>query len=202
MNILQMRAENNSKDAFVLSALEEALEAGRLALENLTDSLPAPSLEAKQPVNINQLLREALAISTEQLLAQGVTVEWQPSMHLPSVIGRGRRLRSMFKQVIENAIDAMSQRSVKKRELSVATRAEKDIVICEISDTGPGIPAELLVKVFQPFFSTKTSGHGCRGMGLPMVQEIASDHSGTVYIDPDYHQGCRVVIHIPVSSAG
>ncbi|MAR89793.1 MAG: nitrogen fixation negative regulator NifL [Pseudomonadota bacterium] len=200
VNILQRR--DDQQDQAVIGALEEALEAGQQALENLQDSLPAPLSETKQPVNVNQLIREVLSIDAEKMLAQGITVEWLPALTLPAPLGRVRRLRSMFKQLLDNAIEAMSERSVKQRELKIVTRAERDLVIIEISDTGPGIAADLLVKVFQPFYSTKSSGQGCRGMGLPMVQEIVSDHSGTVYIDSQYRDGCKVVVQLPVSSAG
>ncbi len=201
VNILQRRAVAN-RDDFLLDALEEAMEAGQHALENLNAALPPPLQETKQPVNINQLVRDAIALSTAQLLAQGITIEWQPSIHLPVVIGREQRLRSMFKQLLDNAIEAMSDRKVTRRELVIVTRSEKDAVICDITDSGPGIPAELLVKVFEPFYSTKPPRHGCRGMGLPMVQEIVTDHAGTVHIDSTFHEGCRVVVHLPVSSIG
>jgi len=202
VNVLQRRAVDDKQDGAVLSALEEALQAGQAALDNLQESLPPPLQETKQPVNINQLIREVISIDAEKLLAQGITVEWNPSLRLPALIGRERRLRSMFKQLFDNAIDAMSERVVKHRELTIVTREEKEMVIIEISDSGEGIPADLHVKVFQPFYSTKASGQGCRGMGLPMVQEIVSDHSGTVYIDPNYRNGCRVIVQLPVTSAG
>lgn len=202
VNILQRRAGEDKQDEAVLSALEDALQAGQIALDNLQDSLPAALHEAKQPVNINQLIREVISIGAEKLLAQGITVEWNPSLRLPALIGRERRLRSMFKQIFDNAIDAMSNRTVKERELTIITRSEKEMIIIEIGDSGPGISADLHVKVFQPFFSTKANGAGCRGMGLSMVQEIVSDHSGTVYIDPDCRNGCRVIVQLPITSAG
>lgn len=82
------------------------------------------------------------------------------------------------------------------------TFAEKERVICEITDSGPGIPVELMVKVFEPFYSTKPPGRSCRGMGLAMVQEIIADHSGTVFIDSTFKEGCRVVLHLPITSQG
>jgi nitrogen fixation regulatory protein len=201
VTMLQRRAASD-RDSFMLGALEEAMAAGQQALENLNSALPPPLQEAKQPVNINQLLRDAIALSTAQMLAQGITIEWQPSMYLPVVIGREQRLRSMFKQLLDNAIEAMSERQVQRRELMIVTRSEKDAVICDISDSGAGIAPELLVKVFEPFYSTKPPRKSCRGMGLPMVQEIVADHAGTVHIDSTYHDGCRVVVHLPLTSVG
>ncbi len=165
-------------------------------------AVPSPPQEAKQPVNINQIIRDAIALSTHALLSQGITVEWKPSLYLPAVIGREQRLLGMFKQLLDNAIEAMSDRKIDYRELSIITFAEKERVICEITDTGPGIQGDLLVKVFEPFYSTKPPGRSCRGMGLSMVQEIVADHAGTVFIDSTYKDGCRVVIHLPLSSLG
>lgn len=200
VSMLQRRSDDNRDDA-LLAALEDALQAGRDAMDSMRDSMPPALHESKKPVNINEILREALAISTDRLLSAGITVEWQPAMHLPVMIGRERRLRSMFKQLLDNAIDAMSERGIRERELTIVTRAGKDVITCEITDTGSGIAAELLVKVFQPFFSTKTEGAGCRGMGLTMVHDVVSDHSGTVHIDARHTPGCRVVVQLPVSSS-
>ncbi|TGD75069.1 nitrogen fixation negative regulator NifL [Mangrovimicrobium sediminis] len=196
---LKRRAGNEEEDALVLAAAEEALTAGRQALDNLMDTLPPPLEESKQPVNINQSIREVLALSTDQMLAHGVIISWQPSLHLPAVIGQERRLRSLFKQLVQNAIEAMSDRGVKTRDLTIVTREQREILEVEISDTGPGIPADQRVKVFQPFYSSKKTRNGFRGMGLPMVQEIVADHAGTVYIDPDYADGCRVIVQLPLA---
>lgn len=199
VSMLQRRPAEARDDA-LLAALDDALRAGQGTIDSMRSSMPPPLLESKKPVNINELLREALALSTERLLANGITVEWQPALHLPAVIGRERRLRSMFRQLLDNAIDAMSERHIKRRELHIVTSAEKDVVTCQITDSGSGIAPELRVKVFQPFFSTKTAGTGCRGMGLTMVHDVVSDHAGTVFIDADQQPGCRLVVQLPVSS--
>lgn len=201
ITMMQRRAVGN-RDEPVISALEEAKQAGQQALDNLKAAMPSPLQEAKQPVNINQIIRDAIALSTHALLSQGVTIEWKPSMYLPAVIGREQKLLGMFKQLLDNAIEAMSDRKIDYRELSIMTFAEKERVICEITDSGPGIPVELMVKVFEPFYSTKPPGRSCRGMGLSMVQEIIADHSGTVFIDSTFKEGCRVVLHLPITSQG
>ena len=198
VSLLKRRAD--SRDDTLLAALEDALSSGRRALGHMTASLPEPLDESRKPVNLNELLREVMTLSTKALLSSGITVVWQPAMHLPAVIGREGRLRSLFRQLIDNAIDAMSSRGIQQRELEIITRAEKDCVTCEIRDTGPGIPPELHVKVFEPFFSTKRGGHACRGMGLPMVQDIVTDHAGTVYIDSQPGHGCRVVVQLPTGT--
>src|SRR5690606_1576705 len=175
-------------------------DAGTSALDSLMASMPVRVEEPKLPVNINQLIREVITLSTDRLLSQGIVVEWSPALRLPWVMGRESRLRSLLKQLIDNAIDAMSARAISHRELLVRTHAEKDIVKIEVIDSGPGIAADLAVKVFEPFFSTKPPSTGCRGMGLPMVQEIVMEHAGTVHIDVAHKPGCRIVVELPFSS--
>lgn len=201
VSTLRRRAAAGDRNDLVLAAAEEALSAGRVALDNLSGSMPAPTEESRQPVNINQVLREAISLSTDDLLAQGITIDWKPALQLPAVIGQERRLRSMFKQLLENAVEAMSDRSVRRRELLITTRVEKDFIVCAIHDSGPGIPEALRVKVFQPFFSTKKTHSGFRGMGLPMVQDIVADHAGTVFINAEQAPGCCVTVQLPASKS-
>lgn len=197
VDMLERRGD--SRDNAVLSALQDGLKAGRSALNNLEGSIPQDIPESRKPVNLNELLREVLSLSTGRLLANGITVSWQPFSQLPALIGREQRLRSMFRHLVENAIDAMSHRDITERELGITTRSEGEQVICEITDSGPGIPADLQVRVFEPFFTTKTNGQMVRGMGLAMVQDVVSDHSGMVRMDSTYTQGCRILLQLPLN---
>lgn len=201
LKMLQRRLGPQARHDPVLLAMQEAQEAGLEALESLSASIPIYTEEAKLPVNINQLIREVISLSTDRLLAQGIVVEWRPALHLPWVMGRESRLRSVIKQLVDNAIEAMSGRNISRRELLIGTTVEKQVVRIEVTDSGPGIPWELSFKVFEPFFSTKSPHKGCRGMGLPMVQEIVSEHAGTAYIDSQYRSGCRMVVELPFSAA-
>lgn len=201
LKMLQRRVGGDARNDPVIKALKEALDAGTGALDSLMASMPVRVEEPKLPVNINQLIREVVTISTDRLLSQGIVVEWSPALRLPWVMGRESRLRSLLKQLVDNAIDAMSARAIQRRELLLRTTAEKDVVKIEIIDSGPGIPADLVVKIFEPFFSTKPPHMGCRGMGLSMVQEIVMEHAGTVHIDTSYKSGCRVVVELPFSTS-
>jgi len=202
LKMLQRRLGDQAKNDPVVLAMQEAQEAGLEALDSLSASIPVCPEEAKLPVNINQLIREVINLSIKDLLAQGIVVDWKPALHLPWVMGSEGRLRSALKQLVDNAIDAMSHRSISRRELLISTCVEKQVVRIDVTDSGPGIPANLVFKVFEPFFSTKPPHKGCRGMGLPMVHEIISEHAGTVYIDNSYRQGCRIIVELPYSAAG
>jgi len=201
--MLERRLGDKAENDPVLAAMREASAAGMEALESLGGSIPVRIAETKLPVNINQLIREVITLRTDCLLAQGIVIDWQPALRLPWVMGAESRLRNMIKQLIDNAIEAMSTSQINLRELFISTRVEnRQVVRMEISDSGPGVPGELALKVFQPFFSTKPPHKAARGMGLAMVQEIVAEHAGTVHIDTGYHPGCRMVVELPFSAAG
>jgi protein-histidine pros-kinase len=67
----------------------------------------------------------------------------------------------------------------------------------DITDTGPGIPDALRLKVFEPFFSTKKSHGGARGVGLSLAQEIVSRHCGVLEFDGRHKGGCHVRVSFP-----
>jgi nitrogen fixation negative regulator NifL len=194
--MLERRSQADDLTA-LRSVLTQALMAGREVLLKLQNSIPAVPPEAIAPVNINHLLREVLTLLTQRMLAGGMVVEWTPASSLPAVAGRESRLRGMFKQLVDNALDAMESQRSAPRELRITTRAQQDGVLVTIDDTGPGVPADLRLKIFEPFVTSKGSADRT-GLGLAMVQEVVNEHRGMIDIDPEYTQGCRFRVLLPI----
>ncbi|MBK1673948.1 nitrogen fixation negative regulator NifL [Ectothiorhodospira shaposhnikovii] len=197
--LLERRRQGEGGADPLLNVLQEALAAGRRALQTLEDSMPEERDEPVIPVNINALLREVLGLSTRRLLASGVVVDWQPAPVLPNVLGREGRLRGMFKQLVDNALDALDGATDGRREIRILTESRGDAVHVSIQDSGPGIPEHLRLRVFEPFVSTKGRS-GRAGMGLPMVQEVVNQHAGLIEIDPGCHEGCRIRLQFPTAA--
>ncbi|TVZ38769.1 nitrogen fixation negative regulator NifL [Alteromonadaceae bacterium 2753L.S.0a.02] len=197
VSMLERRPEKFSADDPVIQALRDAQKAGNEALENLIASLPVTQEQAKLPVNINEVIRNVISLSTHKLLAHGIVVDWQPAKHLPTVSSREGKLVSAFRNLVDNAIEAMSDSNLEKRELKIRTSADKHIIRIEIIDSGPGVPNDLRFKIFEPFFSTKPPHKGGRGMGLSMVQETILEHAGTVSVDTKHGAGCCMVVELP-----
>ncbi len=179
------------------SVLKQALGAGREILVKLQNSMPAVPPEAVAPVNVNHLLREVLTLLTQRLLAGGMVVDWNPAPVLPAVPGREGRLRGMFKQLVDNALDAMESQRSAHRELRINTSTQRDAVQVTIEDTGPGVPEALRLKIFEPFVTSKGSADRT-GLGLAMAQEVVNEHRGLIEIDPEYIQGCRFRVLLPI----
>lgn len=189
-----MRRAPEQQNPALLDILDQILLAGEQSIGQLTNCIPEATDLTMTRVNLNQLLHECIVLLTDRLLARGIVVDWKPTPVLPTLMGYENRLRAMFKQIIENAIDAMNQGG-SQRELRISSWSDKELIHVCIDDTGPGIPEHLHVKVFEPFFSTRSSGaRRHSGMGLAMAQEVINQHLGLIRIDPNYKEGCRVHI--------
>jgi len=172
--------------------LGQITSAGETALQTLKASLPADTQEPGVRVNINELLRHVLTLETDRLLAAGVVVDWQPELVLPELSGHKNELRSLFKYLIDNALQATHESGRADRELRLATRSLDDAVEVIVEDNGPGIPSEARFKAFEPFYIGWRQRRGRAGMGLALAQEIVNQHAGCIEIDEDYHDGCRM----------
>lgn len=193
--------ERRGTDEPLAHALQESLEAGNQAINHLRSCIPpeGEGTENFMPINLNELLRDVLTISTERLLSEGVVVDWKPALVLPTVLGHVGRLRSLFKQLMSNAVDAMSEQRQQHRELKICTRDQDNMVTVIIEDNGPGIPEPLRFKVFEPFFTTKSPTGSHTGMGLATAQDIVNAHAGSIYLDSEYNDGCRFIVQFPIA---
>lgn len=112
------------------------------------------------------------------------------------------RLRRALVNLIDNACDAMTQDSGPSHhhpggELTVTTRINGEKLEIEIADTGPGIPSDIMPKIFEPMFSTKSFGFG---LGLPTVRQIMEQHGGGIEISSVHEEGTRALLWLPLSS--
>jgi len=194
-SVMRTIERRNTQDPAAL-ALREVLDACKATVETLRSVIPEHRPESQSMVNINEVMRDVLDLTTMRMLASGIAVQWRPQGVIPPVNGFPKRLRTMFKAIVDNAIDAMNVKGWNARDLRVTTRGGKGSVEVLIEDSGPGIPAELRLKVFEPFFSTHAGGHHL-GTGLSSAQQVAAEHEGTIRIDPGDLGGCRVRVILP-----
>jgi nitrogen fixation negative regulator NifL len=208
-NMLERRLSNQPQNlgkegtgGLPASALEDAIQKGREALETLRACIPDQNSDARQTVDLNEVLSDVLKLSTASLLGSSIVVEWQPSVNPAIVSGHSAQLCNLFKQLISNAIEAVNEQRGSRRELRIVCTPRADHIEVLVEDSGPGIAEELRYKVFQPFFTTKGAARQHLGLGLAMSQEVVSRHSGTIDIDTSYHAGCRVRVQLPNTTGG
>jgi signal transduction histidine kinase len=90
--------------------------------------------------------------------------------------------------------------SAANHQIDVRVRAEGGRVVIEISDTGPGIPADILARIFDPFFTTKPVGVGT-GLGLWICQGIVTSFSGDITVRSQLGKGATFTVSLPVTGA-
>lgn len=152
----------------------------------------------KKRININELVRETLLLLNPIFQQHGVEVTTSLTDSLSPVSGDDASLQRVLFNVLDNAVDATKQGGLLKIETRASTSSEtKDPgVFIKITDSGAGIPPELLPKIFDLFVTTKPPGKGT-GLGLVVCEEIIKAHGGTIDITSQVGQGTSVRIFLP-----
>lgn len=193
-----LRHKQDDQHAGLLQILQHIQQSGEQAVATMQKCIPEIQQTAVIPVNLNQILHEVLLLSNQRICSNDIEVHWQPLSKLPTMLGSENRLRILFKQLIDNAIESISQSNDAEQRLKITTHTGADLIYVCIEDSGAGIPVEKRAKVFEPFYTTRPMGGNQAGMGLVMAKEIVNQHQGFIEIDPDCDRGCRFKISFPV----
>jgi two-component system NtrC family sensor kinase len=148
-----------------------------------------------EPADVNQILEGALALVAQQATFFNVTVEKTLAAALPPVPADKSQLQQVFLNIIINGVQAMQE----KGTLGLTTRLADGSVEVLISDSGPGIPAELVDRIFDPFFTTKESGRGT-GLGLSIAYGIVRKHNGSISVESAPGKGSTFVVRLPAGA--
>lgn len=149
----------------------------------------------KQPEDISLVVEHAIKAAQGQWPDSRVEVERSFAAGLPSVQVDAELTEQVFKNLIFNAYEAMDTAGGKLRvEITKEFSDGRRGVEIAFSDTGPGVPPELREQIFNPFFTTKSSGVG---LGLSIVSKIVDDHGGWIRVDPSNGKGACFRVFFP-----
>lgn len=146
----------------------------------------------KKKIEINDVLEKTIEIVGLQRRLQNVEIKKQFGT-LPEITASEGELRQVFLIIITNALDAMEDRG----KLSLETFARENKIYVKIHDTGPGIPPEILPRIFTPFFTTKTDKGGT-GLGLSIAKRIIKNYRGDIEVESLCGKGSTFTVIIPV----
>lgn len=147
-------------------------------------------------LDLNRIVRETATLIEHQFQKSGVNTHFNLADDLPVVRGNSGKLQQVFLNLFINARDAMPAGG----SLSVRTWAESGFAHVEVADTGQGIPAEDLVRIYDPFFTTKSSRKGT-GLGLSITYGIVQEHKGIIEVDSTVGSGTRFRLEFPSATA-
>jgi len=168
-------------------------------VQNLLRFARSSAKVAFEPVDLNHVLMDTLALLCHQMEISRVELITNLADSLPKVMGNLNQLQQVFTNIIVNAVQVMPQGG----ELTVSTgtidEKSQRMIRITFSDTGCGIPKENLDKVFEPFFTAKKVGQGT-GLGLSVSYGIVKDHGGDIEVESEEGKGTTFTVILPVFS--
>ena len=175
-------------------AYEEVLRISKLLRQMLEFYRPQPA--EHEPVSMAQIVGEILKASDEILQQHRIRCKFELPEPFPCVRGSRDQLKQVFLNLVLNAIDAMPDGG----ELTVAGGEKNGWVCLSLADTGAGISAKNLPRIFDAFFTTKSSASGV-GLGLSVSYGIVRGHGGRIEVESALGQGAKFTVKLPAESA-
>jgi nitrogen fixation/metabolism regulation signal transduction histidine kinase len=176
--------------------LRQSIEVARAEIGRLdsivTQFLRAirPSKPQLHPENINTIVGEAVRFFAPEIQDRDIVVEQELRSDLPLLELDRDQMKQAFYNVIKNSFEAVKRHGV----LRIRTDRDDTHVIISFTDTGGGISAENLSRIFEPYFTTKAAG---TGLGLLIVRRIVCEHGGELSIESSEGKGLTLTIRLP-----
>ncbi|MBC7940245.1 MAG: PAS domain S-box protein [Chitinophagaceae bacterium] len=147
-------------------------------------------------LDLNEIVRDVLRLVRSDMLNAGVSASLELAADLPAVVGDRVQVQQVLLNLIVNGYEAMASTS-SGRMLTVATELQDDdSVRLSVVDSGPGIAADSLERVFEPFYTTKANG---LGLGLSVSRRIVLSHGGALWATNEPSRGTRFCLSLPRS---
>ena len=166
------------------------------SMVNAFSDYAQPVISRPKRLDINTLIRDITELHIAHLTR--IRFLFDLADDLPLVMTDPAGIRQVLNNLIINASDALGD---KGGELKLSTRidhAKDNLLVLELQDNGPGFPAKLLDRIFEPYGPTKTSGSG---LGLPISRRIIEENGGTMRATNLSKGGAVVIIHLPVAQS-
>jgi PAS domain S-box-containing protein len=161
------------------------------ALANKTDI-------EKAPLDVNDVVREVITLVQRELTSHGVSLRTELAPALPMILGDRVQLQQVIINLVMNGAEAMQSVTDRPRELVIRSRQDgAHQVLVSVTDCGVGIPAENVDRLFNAFFTTKSSG---MGMGLSICRSIMEAHGGRLWATVNVLHGATFQLTLPVNA--
>jgi signal transduction histidine kinase len=154
--------------------------------------LPRPKLERE---DLGALVTSVLALGRGELEKEGITLALEIAPDLPEIPADEAQLRQALINLVRNAREALASAAEKRLSISLSADGPAGRLLLRVADSGPGIEAGDLGRIFDPFFSTKAQG---TGLGLALVQQIVVDHGGQIDVESAPGRGTTFLLVFPL----
>jgi PAS domain S-box-containing protein len=183
----------------IKTPLDDAMEAAqrvRFIVRDLKIFSRSPNDAERGPVNVETIMESSLRMAWNEIRHRANLVKRYG--RVPEVEGNEARLGQVFLNLVVNAAQSLPPGQAEHNEIRVTTRVEGEHVVIEVSDTGAGIPPEVIGRIFDAFFTTKAVGVGT-GLGLAICQRIVTDMGGTLTVESELGKGTTFRVSVPIA---
>jgi len=186
--LVQRTARGNVETGNYLEIISQEIDRIARIVRELLD-FHRPEKTALRPMKLGKVIDDVLVLMDRQFEKFGIMVVREFADDLPLVMGSPENMKQVALNIVLNAADAMPNGG----RLDIALRRVADGVLLAFTDTGPGIPPEIIPHIFEPFFTTKQEGKGT-GLGLAVCYGIIKRHGGTITYKNSSIGGCFEII--------
>src|SRR5262245_4911793 len=190
---LLLRRDLDSSAKAMLELIHQQAERCKHTLQSLSDMTRRPA-QGFCAVDLRVLVQECVAVRTGELEAHQIHVE----LDLPAAVPVSRAdpfaLQQVFFHLMDNAVQALDGQ--REKEISIKGFNANGWAVVQIRDSGCGINAEVLPRIFEPFYTTKSQEEN-PGLGLTICLAIMQEHDGRIEVDSSNEQGARVSLFLP-----
>ena len=196
--LLERADPGRSADTKLLEKIErQTFRAAKIVNGLLTLARGGQAANERAPVDLNAVITDVLSLLEHQFKAVNIQVRRELAPAPPVVFGMEHKLQQVFLNLFLNARDAMPSGGW----LSVTTRVDGDWAMVEVGDTGAGIPAEHLSRIYDPFFTTKAARPGHRPRAVDHLRHRAASTTARISCDSRAGQGTRFTLALPLMPA-
>ncbi len=150
--------------------------------------------------DINSIIEDALFVLRVRMRSANIELETEFAPDLPETWVQATPLQQVFYNLVSNAVEAMASiggGNLQIQSMLLESDSASPMIRVSIRDTGPGIPPEIVSKIFTPFFTTKPKGKGT-GLGLSICKRVVEEHQGRISVEVDSDQGTCFHVDIPI----
>lgn len=147
------------------------------------------------PMDMNKVLDKCLDLTEDRIEQTYTDLHLDTAEQLPPVNGNAVQMEQVIINLITNALEAMEAVDSDQRHLTLQSRHEQEYVLLKVGDTGKGIEASEIGRIFNPFHTTKHNG---MGMGLSISRSIVEDHGGRLWVESKPGRGSTFFIRLPI----
>jgi len=187
----------------VIGKMDKNVDRATRIINNMREFARKSSMDISK-VQVNEVIEKAFEFFTQQMKLREIEIAWELENDIPRIAADPGRLEQVFINLFLNARDAIEERWADQKPLkgekkiTIKSKLEGDKVICQVCDTGIGVPDKFKDKIFEPFFTTKEVGKGM-GLGLSITYGIIKEFGGCIHVVANHPEGACMIMEFPVS---